>query len=267
MLQIGGSTIHNAEDGFLAGSSDTENLEEIIAKSHNVGAAEVGLRIGRTTMYDMMRRFGFGDTTDVGLPGENAGIVPELDEWSATSLPTMAFGHGVAITPLALARAYCAIANGGLLATTAHPRGDPRRRRPRRLPVRSGNRAARHLAAYGGDLAPLFCAPSSCAVRATRRRRWPATRRREKPARRKSPKTATTRAGKYVASFVGFIPAEEPRFVDPREDRRAARRDLRRRRRGARLSPSSRSSRCCTRASFLPARAWFERADASKRHT
>jgi stage V sporulation protein D (sporulation-specific penicillin-binding protein) len=113
-LEVGGRTIHNAEDGMpIAGGSET--LAQIIQYSHNVGAAEVGLSIGGRTFYNMEKRAGFGDQSAVGLPGENPGIVPPPSVWSASSLATMAFGQGVSVTPLAMARFYCAIANGGLL--------------------------------------------------------------------------------------------------------------------------------------------------------
>jgi len=116
-LQVGGRTIHNAEDGFMGNAGGTETLEQIIEYSHNVGAAEVGIAIGATTFYNMERRAGFGATTDVGLPGENPGIVlpPTDPQWSDSSLATMAFGQGVSATPLAMVRFYSAIANGGLL--------------------------------------------------------------------------------------------------------------------------------------------------------
>lgn len=114
-IVVGGRTIHNAEDGFMAGTGASETLGEIVELSHNVGAAEVGLSIGARTFYSMERKAGFGASTDVGLPGENPGIVPPPSQWSASSLATMSFGQGVSVTPLAMARYYCAIANGGLL--------------------------------------------------------------------------------------------------------------------------------------------------------
>ncbi|MBV9028365.1 MAG: penicillin-binding protein 2 [Candidatus Eremiobacteraeota bacterium] len=114
-IVVGGRTIHNAEDGFMAGTGASETLGEIVELSHNVGAAEVGLSIGPKTFYSMERKAGFGVATDVGLPGENPGIVPPPSQWSASSLATMSFGQGVSVTPLAMARYYCAIANGGLL--------------------------------------------------------------------------------------------------------------------------------------------------------
>lgn len=113
-IEVGGRVLHNAEDGMPIGGS-TETLAQIIQYSHNVGAAEVGMSIGGRTFYDMERRAGFGDPTGIGLPGENPGIVPPPQDWSAPSLATMSFGQGVSVTPIAMARYYSAIANGGLL--------------------------------------------------------------------------------------------------------------------------------------------------------
>ncbi len=116
-LEVGGRTIHNAEDGFMGNAGGTETLEQIIEYSHNVGAAEVGISIGANTFYAMERRAGFGAPSDAGLPGENPGIVlpPSDPQWSDSSLATMSFGQGVSVTPLAMVRFYSAIANGGLL--------------------------------------------------------------------------------------------------------------------------------------------------------
>jgi stage V sporulation protein D (sporulation-specific penicillin-binding protein) len=114
-IEIDGHTIHNAEDGAMGLTGGTETLGEIVEYSHNVGAAEVGLRIGARTFYKMERAAGFGDVTNIRLPGENPGIVPAPQQFSGLSLPTMAFGQGVSVTPIAMARYYCAIANGGLL--------------------------------------------------------------------------------------------------------------------------------------------------------
>jgi len=83
-MQVGGRTIHNVEDGFIASNSSTENLEDIIAFSHNVGAAEVGMAIGGRRFYEMEQRAGFGSPTKVGFSGENPGIVPDPKEWSGS---------------------------------------------------------------------------------------------------------------------------------------------------------------------------------------
>lgn len=210
-LQIGGHTIHNAEDGFLAGSG-TETLEEIIAKSHNVGAAEVGLRIGRATMFEELRRFGFGSQTGVALPGENPGIVPPLGAWSETSLPTISFGHGIATTPIAMVRAYAAIANGGLLL------------RPRIVSeiLENDGRVAYR---YGREVDRRAITPQTAKIlrgylRAvvTRGTGNPTA---QVPGYTTAGKTGTAQvarngyyvAGRYVASFIGYVPADRPKFV------------------------------------------------------
>lgn len=211
-LVVAGSTIHNAEDGFLAGTGSSESLADIVALSHNVGAAEVGLTIGRTRMYRMMRAFGFGDPTDVDLPGENPGILPRLEDWSATSLPTMSFGHGVAITPIALARAYAAIANGGLLlrprvlGAIVAPDG--------RVVYRYGREVERRVMSRR-TAATLRSFLRQVVLRGTGN---PTA---QVPGYTTAGKTGTAQVaeggrylpGAYVASFVGFIPAERPRFL------------------------------------------------------
>jgi cell division protein FtsI/penicillin-binding protein 2 len=97
------------------GGGGSETLEQIVALSHNVGAAEVGMAIGGRALYDMERKAGFGTPSGIGLPGENPGIVPPPSQWSGSSLATISFGQGVSVTPIAMARYYAAIANGGLL--------------------------------------------------------------------------------------------------------------------------------------------------------
>ncbi len=114
-LRVGGRVIHNADDGQMASGHSSETIDDIVTFSHNVGAAQIALRIGKQTMYEYIRRFGFDDTTDVNLPGESGGIVGTPDDWWGSRLATIGFGQGVSVTPLALARAYAAIANGGEL--------------------------------------------------------------------------------------------------------------------------------------------------------
>ena len=68
-ITIGGRTIHNAEDGLMASGAGSETLGDIVVYSHNVGAAEVALAIGRHTMDATIRRFGFGEITKIGYGG------------------------------------------------------------------------------------------------------------------------------------------------------------------------------------------------------
>ena len=91
------------------------NFGEVIQKSSNVGTIKVAQRIGRDQVFNYMRRYGFGVKTGLQFPGEVAGIVHPLKDWTDLSLAQIAIGHGIGCSALQLAMAYAAIANGGLL--------------------------------------------------------------------------------------------------------------------------------------------------------
>lgn len=83
--------------------------------SSNVCFAQIAQRVGADRLYRTARDFGFGTPTGVDLPGEESGILKTIDLWSRRSLPTMAIGQEVTVTPMQLAMAYAALANGGVL--------------------------------------------------------------------------------------------------------------------------------------------------------
>jgi cell division protein FtsI (penicillin-binding protein 3) len=90
-------------------------FSEIIQKSSNVGAVQIGLRLGKERFYKYIKKFGFGEKTGIDLPGEVRGLVRSIDRWSGRSLASISIGHEIAVTPLQILRAYSAIANGGKL--------------------------------------------------------------------------------------------------------------------------------------------------------
>ena len=91
------------------------NVDGVLTKSSNIGAAKMGERLGKRQYYDYLHAFGLGQETGIDLPGEIVGILPALTEWSRIKLVTASFGQGVAVTPLQLVSAYAALANDGLL--------------------------------------------------------------------------------------------------------------------------------------------------------
>lgn len=211
-LQIGGRTIHNAEDGFMGSSSGSETLSDIIAYSHNVGAAEVGLHVGARDFYRMEQRAGFGTPTQIGLPGENPGIVPAPAQWSDSSLATMSFGQGVSVTPIAMARYYAAIANGGLLMRPRIVRAildsDGKILYQYRPEIENrvfSRRVAGELQSFLRGVVQRGTGNPSAQI----------------PGYTTAGKTGTAQVvsngvyepGAYVASFIGMIPATHPRFV------------------------------------------------------
>jgi len=88
---------------------------QILAQSSNVGAIKIGLAEGQKNFAKWVDRFGFGRPTGVDLPGESSGIVPPLAKYSGTSMINLPIGQGLSVTPMQMATAYAAIANGGTL--------------------------------------------------------------------------------------------------------------------------------------------------------
>ncbi|HEX2665455.1 MAG TPA: penicillin-binding protein [Candidatus Acidoferrum sp.] len=90
-------------------------VSEILARSSDVGAIKIALRLGAPKFYDYIRAFGFGQLTGVDLPGESKGLLRRLENWSAISIGSISMGQEVGVTPIQLISAVSAIANGGLL--------------------------------------------------------------------------------------------------------------------------------------------------------
>jgi cell division protein FtsI (penicillin-binding protein 3) len=95
--------------------NDIISFHDVVVRSSNIGMTKVGDRMGKERLYGALRRFGFGEVTGLHLPGETAGILRRPEGWSKVDIATHSFGQGVAVTPLQIARAMAAIANGGLL--------------------------------------------------------------------------------------------------------------------------------------------------------
>jgi cell division protein FtsI/penicillin-binding protein 2 len=91
------------------------SVTEILSKSSNVGAVTLGLKVGKTRLVDMIRKFGFTQKLDVDFPGEVDGQMLAPERWSGTTIANVPIGQGVAVTPLQLAAAYAAIANDGVM--------------------------------------------------------------------------------------------------------------------------------------------------------
>jgi cell division protein FtsI (penicillin-binding protein 3) len=88
---------------------------DVIAESSNVGTIKVATRLGKARFFKYITAFGFGKRTGVDLPGEIAGLVKDYRLWSGVSLGSIAIGQEIGVTPLQMAAAYSAIANGGTL--------------------------------------------------------------------------------------------------------------------------------------------------------
>lgn len=95
--------------------SDVYSFEEAMEQSSNIVMAKISDIVGKDRFYKMARAFGFGTRTNIEFPGENSGVLKNPNQWSALTLNSLAFGYEVSATPLQIACAYAAIANGGNL--------------------------------------------------------------------------------------------------------------------------------------------------------
>jgi cell division protein FtsI (penicillin-binding protein 3) len=89
------------------------DLTHLLSYSSNVGAAKLGLDMTSEHLYDVLHRFGYGESTHSGFPGESSGVMAPPQSWGMVKRGTIAYGMGVSVTPLQLAQAYATLANGG----------------------------------------------------------------------------------------------------------------------------------------------------------
>ena len=109
-IDMGGVTVHDAWTHGVTPYTTTG----VFGKSSNVGTLMLAQRVGPDRYYDMLRKFGLGQRTNVGLPGESAGLVPPLDQWSGSTFSNLPIGQGLSMTLLQMASTYQTIANDGL---------------------------------------------------------------------------------------------------------------------------------------------------------
>jgi cell division protein FtsI/penicillin-binding protein 2 len=203
-IQVADRTIHDdTEHG-----EETLSTAQILARSSNVGAIEIGLREGAAAFNGWVHRFGFGAPTGVDLPGEERGLTLALDHYSGSSMGNLPIGQGELVTPMQMATAYAAIANGGVLRPphiVASVGG-----RPQQLPagrrVISGATAASLRQMLEGVLAPGGTA-SEVSIPGYKLAGKTGTASKIDPATGEYSKSA------YVASFIGFAPAADPKLL------------------------------------------------------
>jgi cell division protein FtsI/penicillin-binding protein 2 len=184
------------------GSGGNLSVARILAQSSNVGAVKIGLELGATRFDRWVHRFGFSHTTGIPLPGESPGIVLDVNDYSGSSMGNLPIGQGIAVTPVQMAMAYAAIANGGVLLKPRLVRnGDPPPPGRRVISRRTSTRLQNMLE---GVLGPTGTAPEAAV-----------------PGYDIAGKTGTAEkaeAGgysesKFVASFIGFAPARNARLL------------------------------------------------------
>ncbi len=203
-IQVADRTIHD----------DTEHPEEtltaaqVLARSSNVGAIKIGALDGAESFNEWVRRFGFGAPTGVELPGEEQGVALPLESYSGSSMGNLPIGQGELVTPMQMASAYAAIANGGILrrphiisAIGGRPQPLPAGHR-----IMSSTTAAEVRGMLEGVLAPGGTA-SEVSIPGYQLAGKTGT------ASKIDPVTGEYSQSAYVASFIGFAPAADPKLL------------------------------------------------------
>jgi cell division protein FtsI (penicillin-binding protein 3) len=187
-------------------------IAEALAKSSNVAAIKLGLRVGDPTMHEYITRFGFGSRTGIELPGETAGIVRPVSRWQPSSIGSIAIGQEVGVTPLQMVAAFGALANDGVRiaphlireirnasgALTYRPNVEQRR-----VISQETARALRGMlegVTLNGTAKKAQLDGYTAAGKTG-------------TAQKIDPKTKTYSRTKFVASFVGFAPVNNPAVV------------------------------------------------------
>jgi cell division protein FtsI/penicillin-binding protein 2 len=203
-IQVAERTIHD----------DTEHPEEtlttaqILARSSNVGAIKIGELQGAQRFNGWIHRYGFGAPTGVDLPGEEAGATLPLSEYSGSSMGNLPIGQGELVTPMQMATAYAAIANGGILrpphiVSAIGGRAVPE---PHGHRVITPTTAAEIRQMLEGVLGPEGTA-SQVSIPGYQLAGKTGT------ASKINPETGEYSESKFVASFIGFAPASDPQLL------------------------------------------------------
>ncbi|MDQ3934861.1 MAG: penicillin-binding protein 2 [Actinomycetota bacterium] len=182
------------------GGGGTLTTADVLAQSSNVGTVTIGLRLGGKRFDRWVRRFGFGGSTGVDIPGEASGIVPKPEQYSGSSMGNLPIGQGLAVTPMQMAAGYEAIANRGVIHPPHVIQGEGGK--PRRVvSTRVANQVSRMLEGVLGAGGTAQEAKIDGYVLAGK------TGTAEKAENGGYSKT------KYVASFIGYAPARKPRLL------------------------------------------------------
>ena len=207
--RIGKRVIKEAEThekfGYLSAT-------EILAVSSNIGTTKIGFELGDDRLRQAMVDFGFGAKTEIDLPGEARGIVQELP-WHQHLLANVSFGHGISATPIQVANAYAAIANGGVLnapyivsAIRNGETGELKENKPRPIRRVLSDEQARQMR-------EMLVATTEIGTGKNAKVAGYVVGGKTGTAQKVNPNGRGYLPGAYISSFAGFIPANDPKYV------------------------------------------------------
>ncbi|PYS25843.1 MAG: penicillin-binding protein [Acidobacteria bacterium] len=205
-ITVAGRLIH---DGHPYG---VLTIADALAKSSNVGAIKLGLMVGDESMYEYMKRLGFGSRTGIDLAGESPGILRAFSRWQPSSIGSLAIGQEVGVTPLQMATAYSVLANNGdwikphIVRELRNPDGAItfRAKIESRSALKPETTAALRTMMEGVTLRGTAKKAQLEGYTAAGK---------TGTAQKIDPKTHAYSATKFVGSFVGFAPVSNPAVV------------------------------------------------------
>ncbi len=194
-LTIANYTIHDAHPGGAI------SVSQVIQKSSNVGAAKIALGMPRQELWEFYRRLGFGVQPALGFPGEASGRLRDAKTWRPIEQATMAYGHGISVSLMQLARAYSIFARDGEMVSLSLVRRDTLAPTTRVTSAETAQalREMLELAVQPGGTAP--------------RARTMGYRVAGKTGTAHKQENGGYAPNKYISSFAGFAPASAPRLV------------------------------------------------------
>jgi cell division protein FtsI (penicillin-binding protein 3) len=206
-MTIANTTIHDHEKlGWMT-------FAQMIQKSSNIGAAKTGMLVGDQRLYRYLQAFGFGQRTDIDLPGEVSGLLKAPREWGRRSLASISMGQEVGVTPLQMITAVSAIANDGVLMkpyVVAEVRDQKGQRMKEILPQvkrRVVSPATAHTLTTIMEGVVSSGTGTKAAIPGFRVAGKTGT------AQKVDPRTGTYSSALSIGSFVGFVPADAPRLT------------------------------------------------------
>ena len=183
----------------------------LLAVSSNTGSIQIGQKLGKDRLYEYLRKFGMGQSTNSKLPGESAGSLLQVKDWSGTSLPTFAFGQGYSLTAMQTTSVFATIANNGvrvspsILAGVVDENGKYTQAKENPSVRVLSEQTSQNMRAMMESVVSQNGTAPTAAI----------------PGYRIAGKTGTANRyntvcgcySGYTASFVGFAPADAPEFV------------------------------------------------------
>jgi cell division protein FtsI (penicillin-binding protein 3)/stage V sporulation protein D (sporulation-specific penicillin-binding protein) len=202
-IHVADRVIHDAEYR----PTEWLTVSQILSHSSNVGAVTIAEKLGSASLMNWIERFGYGKKTGIDFPGESPGFVLPLEKWYGSTIGNVPIGQGISVTPIQMAAAYAAIANGGVWVQPhlverigGQLYNDQKRRRVVSPKIdKVLKQMLTGVVDEHGATGTAAAIPGYTVAGKTGTAQVP------------GPHGYTT--GKYVASFVGMVPVKKPRLV------------------------------------------------------